>query len=108
MPTPMPIMADTEGAQSGTSITAASMPTSDPEIASPNSAVAIGIPVATSVPNVNASTPAAISMPVPSEDVSPFLGVGDHAAAHLDSQPAAVRALAQGQQLLAALLGHVV
>ena len=56
--------------QSGTSMTAASSPTSADEIPRPNSAVTIGSPAATSVPNVRTSTSAAITRPTASEDSS--------------------------------------
>ena len=56
--------------QSGTSITAASRPTPAEETPSPNSAVTIGRPAATSVPNVTSSTSAAIIRPTASEDSS--------------------------------------
>ena len=56
--------------QSGTSMTAASRPTSADETPSPNSAVTIGRPAATSVPKVRTSTSAAIIRPTASEDSS--------------------------------------
>ena len=56
--------------QSGTSITAASSPTPAEEMPRPKSAVAIGSPAATSVPNVSTSTSAAIVRPTASEDSS--------------------------------------
>ena len=56
--------------QSGTSITAASSPTTAEEMPSPKRAVTIGRPAATSVPNVRMSTSAAIARPTASEDSS--------------------------------------
>ncbi len=67
----MPIIAATDDAQSGVSTTAASTPISAEEMPSPNSAVAIGSPEATTLPNVNSSTRAAIAKPTVSEEISP-------------------------------------
>ena len=67
----MPSIDASAGAQSGTSISAASRPVTPLEIPSPNSAVANGSPAATSEPNVSSSTKPAIARPMTSEEISP-------------------------------------
>ena len=71
MPTPIPSIDASAGAQSGTSITAASPPISALEMPSPNSAVASGSPAATTEPNVSSRTSAAMARPTISEEISP-------------------------------------
>ncbi len=67
----MPIIAATDEPQSGVSTTAASTPISADEMPSPNSAVAIGRPEATTLPKVTSSTSAAIRKPTVSDEISP-------------------------------------
>ena len=71
MPTPIPSIEASAGAQSGTSITAARPPISALEMPSPNSAVASGSPAATTEPNVSSRTNAAMARPTISEEISP-------------------------------------
>ena len=66
MPTPMPIIAVTCGANDGTSSTRARSVTTASPIPMPNSAVMIGRPIASSEPNAISRMKTAASMPIAS------------------------------------------
>ena len=67
----MPSIEASAGAQSGTSMIAASSPIRPVEMPRPKSAVASGSPAAMTEPNVSSRTKAAIAMPTASEEISP-------------------------------------
>ena len=71
----MPIIAASEVDQSGTSITAATTPTSEALTPRPTSATRIGSPAATTEPKTSSRMIAAAAMPMPSEPMSPWVAV---------------------------------
>ena len=102
----MPIIAASEVDQSGTSITAATTPTSEALTPRPTSATRIGSPAATTEPKTSSRMIAAAAMPMPSEPMSPWVAVCDHLAAERDLHARPVRGLGQVDDPLGVLDRH--
>jgi hypothetical protein len=83
-------------------VSAARTPKSEPEIARPNSAVAIGRPAATIVPNVTSKMTAAAMMPMTSLDAS-----GGASSPGTNSPPTAMRSPAGGWSAIATSVSPV-